>query len=258
MRKKTTKPLGIILAAGRGSRMGAATASRPKCLVELGGQSLLQWQLSALRAAGIDEPCIVRGYQRNAIQAAGCRYRDNPRWAHANMVRSLLCARDLLANREAVICYSDIVFHPHHLERLITANGEIRITYDISWAKLWRQRFTRPLEDAESFIHDGGRLLQIGSKVDNISIIQGQYMGLTAITPEGWRKLLGVLDTLSAEEQNSLDMTSLFSLALKKGIDINVIPVDGKWCEVDTENDLSLYHKLLAAPPGQWKHDWRW
>ncbi len=54
---------GLILAAGRGSRMVAATADRPKGLVELGGTALLDWQLAALRGAGIQEIGLVRGYR---------------------------------------------------------------------------------------------------------------------------------------------------------------------------------------------------
>jgi L-glutamine-phosphate cytidylyltransferase len=51
----------IILAAGRGSRMGGATADRPKCLVELAGRSLLSLQIAGLRAGGITEIGLVRG-----------------------------------------------------------------------------------------------------------------------------------------------------------------------------------------------------
>ena len=43
------KAAGVILAAGRGSRMKALTEAHPKCLVELAGKPLLRWQLAALR-----------------------------------------------------------------------------------------------------------------------------------------------------------------------------------------------------------------
>ena len=49
----------IILAAGRGSRMKLLTDEIPKCLVKLRGKSLLDWQLSALRAAGITDIALV-------------------------------------------------------------------------------------------------------------------------------------------------------------------------------------------------------
>jgi len=55
----------IILAAGRGSRMKNLTDERPKCLVELRGNPLLDWQLAALLEAGIDRIAIDTGYRQN-------------------------------------------------------------------------------------------------------------------------------------------------------------------------------------------------
>ena len=61
----------IILAAGRGSRMQNLTQKQPKCLVNLRGKALLDWQLEALRAAGISEIAIVTGYKRELLANRG-------------------------------------------------------------------------------------------------------------------------------------------------------------------------------------------
>ena len=68
----------IILAAGRGSRMGGATAERPKCLVELSGRPLLDWQIHALRQGGIEDIAIVRGFQKRLKNVAGFQYVPDP------------------------------------------------------------------------------------------------------------------------------------------------------------------------------------
>jgi NDP-sugar pyrophosphorylase family protein len=52
-------------------------------------------------------------------------------------------------------------------------------------------------------------------------------------------------------------MTSLFQRLLRDGVEINVTSVNGRWCEVDCENDLRIYEKHLAEANG-WSHDWRW
>ena len=53
----------ILLAAGRGSRMGSLTQDMPKCLTPLHGKPLLEWQLKALREAGCNSIGMVRGYR---------------------------------------------------------------------------------------------------------------------------------------------------------------------------------------------------
>jgi len=55
----------IILAAGRGSRMKKLTSNQPKCLTNLNGKPILDWQLEAFKKSGITEVAIVTGYRRN-------------------------------------------------------------------------------------------------------------------------------------------------------------------------------------------------
>jgi len=60
----------MILAAGRGERMGALTATRPKPLVEIDGESLLARLLRRLAAAGIREAVVNLSYRGDQIRAA--------------------------------------------------------------------------------------------------------------------------------------------------------------------------------------------
>ena len=43
----------LILAAGRGRRMGEKTAGLPKCLLEIGARPLIEHQLEALAESGV-------------------------------------------------------------------------------------------------------------------------------------------------------------------------------------------------------------
>ena len=52
-------------------------------------------------------------------------------------------------------------------------------------------------------------------------------------------------------------MTSLLSALLQRGTTITTVPIQGKWCEVDSDNDLALYESRIAANT-PWAHDWRW
>ena len=57
----------IIIAAGKGSRLNPLTDDKPKCMLELNGKSLLQYQIDALRGAGIDRIAVIRGYKKEKI-----------------------------------------------------------------------------------------------------------------------------------------------------------------------------------------------
>ena len=246
----------IILAAGRGSRMKKMTLDKPKCLLELGGYSLLNWQIKALVRAGISSITAVRGYKKELISNESISYLENERWKNTNMVYTLYCAREILKTNTCLVSYSDIVYHPSIVEALMNSDGDISITYDIKWEELWKERFIDPLLDAESFETSQSYLKEIGEKPSNISEIQGQYMGLIKITPNGWLKIETFISLLNPMELDKLDMTSLFKALLKEGITIKTVPIQGKWCEVDREEDLRLYQKRLDFED-EWLHDWR-
>jgi choline kinase len=59
----------IILSAGKGSRLLPLTTDRPKCLIDLNGRSLLEWQLDALSAAGLTDFVIVTGFRDDLVEA---------------------------------------------------------------------------------------------------------------------------------------------------------------------------------------------
>ena len=135
---------------------------------------------------------------------------------------------------------------------------DLTISYDQRWLSLWRERFADPLDDAETFRRDSrGLLTGIGDRTEKLEEVQGQYMGLIKITPAGWQHICALLAGLRPEEGNRLDMTSLFQRLIKDGVKISATPVNGRWCEVDCENDLRIYEEHLAEANG-WSHDWRW
>ena len=58
----------ILLAAGLGSRLLPLTAERPKCLIEVGGRTILEHQVEALRAAGVAKVTVVGGYRFDQLE----------------------------------------------------------------------------------------------------------------------------------------------------------------------------------------------
>lgn len=246
----------LILAAGRGSRLGEITVKQPKPLAILAGKSLLEWQIDAFREAGIYDVNLVTGYHKSAFDVYQLPTFTNNHWATSNMVSSLLCADPLLSKNDTIVSYGDIVYRPSIVKKLIATPCSLGITYDKSWLDLWNLRFENPLDDAEQFQHRDGYLQAIGAKVTHLDDINGQYMGLLKISAESWQEIKCYLLTLSSEELQKKDMTSLLSELLSLGLSIATVAINGGWVEVDKPSDITCYEQQLTQTIN-WPHDWR-
>jgi choline kinase len=115
----------VILAAGVGKRLWPVTQYRPKCLIELGGQTLLSRYLSALASEGIRRADIVVGYKQEMIREAAnsesfgvqVNFLVNEQF-HRGSISSLWVARTALDD-DVVIMDADVLFHREILRRLV-------------------------------------------------------------------------------------------------------------------------------------------
>jgi L-glutamine-phosphate cytidylyltransferase len=233
----------IILAAGRGSRMGNLTNEIPKCLIKVRGKALLDWQIDALKSAGLNQLSVVTGYKRELISSRGLREFHNRDWATTNMLASLMCAEEWLSQEECIISYSDIFFEASAVDALIRSKAPLAITYDPDWLRLWSKRFSDPLDDAETFQIDKNEcLVTIGEKPQSLSDVAGQYMGLLRFTPVGFAELRRSIASLSIDQLGKIHLTGVLKIIVDAGrLSVKAIPYRGVWGEVDSEEDLKLY-----------------
>lgn len=237
---------GLLLVAGRGSRMGDLNA--PKCLSTLAGRTLLERQLAALRAGGVTRIGLVRGYRAELLSPPDTTLFDNPRWSETNMVATLRVASPWLRSGPVIVSYGDIFYGCELVSRLAAAQGDIVVAYDLHWRSLWERRFAEPLSDAETFrIMEGGRLVEIGGRAARLDDIAGQYMGLLKFSPAGWRVAEDTLAQLPQPQQDGLDMTALLRRLLADGVAVWTVATSGNWGEVDSMNDLRLYEEMVHA-----------
>lgn len=237
----------VLLAAGRGSRLGELTADRPKALVPLLGRPLLTWLLHTISTAGIDNLTIVTGYRADTLDEFGLQTVHNAQWANTNMVASLLCARDILRQSRTIISYTDIVYDADDLKRFATLEDPISLAYDPNWQDLWSRRFPRPLDDAETFaINASGQITDIGDRPTHFNQVRGQYMGLLNINPEAWQSVESVIASLDPETVTNLDMTSLLSRCIREhNISVRGFPIASSWCEIDSPSDIPIAESIL-------------
>lgn len=256
----------IIMAAGSGRRMGEILRGRPKCMLEVGGRSLLDWQLDAARCAreAIDGVTLVTGCGAEHLEpfaARGCALVHNEAFATTNMVHSLFCAASHFGEA-FVMSYGDIAYSPDVLERATRDASPISVVVDEHWRAYWQQRFDDVLADAESLtMDDRGRLHSIGQKVSDERDIEAQYIGLVAFRGEGVTALReafalaqrggasvkAVFPALATRPAQTMFMTDLLQGLINLGAAVTAVPIQGGWVEVDSPSDLALAERLVRA-----------
>ena len=237
---------GLILAAGRGSRMDHLTSDQPKCFSELGGKRLIDWQLKSFKKANITNIAIVTGYLSEKFNEYSLTRYKNENWNNTNMVSSLIQASSF-CDTNTVISYSDIVFHQDAVTNILNQEGDIVLGYDKNWLKQWKRRFEDPKQDAESFDISQDHLIRdIGRHIDSIDKTKGQYMGLFKLTPKGMNSILDVLRKYP-KRISTLDMTALFQLMIKEGVRIHGADIKSEWFEIDTPKDLYIAESLYNS-----------
>lgn len=237
---------GVILAAGRGSRLGDMTDNKSKGLIDLNGKPLVMRQIEVMRECGINEIAIVTGYNADAFEpySSGLTVYYNKDWSTSTMLWTLLCARDFITDR-VIVSYSDIVYESSFIEPLVRQRDDISIIYDPEWATLWRKRFTDPLSDAESFRLDHeGFVLNIGGKAETMAEIEGQYVGLFSINRSA---VDDILSRFTEQELMRMDITALLGQLAERGVKIRAVAGTGKWCEIDTPKDLEVANEMVRS-----------
>ena len=120
----------VILAAGKASRLAPLTSNMPKCLVEVGGEPLLERALRGLATNGVAEAVIVVGYKGQAVRDhigsrfadVDIRYVDAPDFDTTNNIRSLWDARKYL-DEDVLLLEADVVFDPDVIAALVSVPG---------------------------------------------------------------------------------------------------------------------------------------
>ena len=245
----------IILAAGRGSRLHPYTANSPKCLTELGGQTLIARQIATLRACGVRDISIVTGYKAEQLVLPGTNQILNSNWADTNMVSSLFCAADQFGD-DLIVSYGDIIYEQRVLNTLLEVDDDIVIAVNVNWLDLWLCRFDDPLSDAETLrMTEDGRILEIGQKASSIEEIEAQYMGLIRLKGSGialfkaaWAAMRDGCERtwMVGRSPNQAYMTDLLMELIAAGHAVHGVAIRGGWLEVDTVEDYKIYQAMFA------------
>jgi choline kinase len=249
----------IIVAAGRGRRLGPETDDIPKCMVEVAGRPILHWQLSALAAAGVSDVVVVRGYQGQRISAPqSLRFVENPGWQTNNILASLFHAADEMKGG-FFFSYADIVFAPAVAQALSLAAAEAlgadaALVVDRRWRDAYEGRTQHPVAEAElarvEGTGSGALVTRVGKQAVPAEDAAGEFIGLAYFSPTGaealrevWERALrdGGLDApfgRAATLRNAY-LSDALNAAADAGARLTPVFIDGTWREIDTQQDLA-------------------
>jgi choline kinase len=243
---------GVILAAGRGSRLRHLTEKKPKTFNKLGRRSYIDIIINNFIKNNINKINIVVGYKKKFFKKLKYKKILNKKWKSTNIFFSLTRAKKILSSNTCIISYSDIIYDNEAIKLLMNENGDIVFLNNVNWKKIWKIRFKKPLNDLENFnfikTNAGDFLTKIGGKVKKLSSINGQFAGLFKITPNGWKIILEFIKK-NKIDITDLDITSFFSKFLKKYKKIiKVVHYNKTWFEIDSLSDfnkLNIYKNKI-------------
>lgn len=121
----------IMLAAGKGSRLGKYTKNNTKCMLDVHGETLLERAIDALLEADIKDFILVLGYKKDNVKKfikekeldkkINITYVDNDVYDTTNNIYSLYLAKDYLIQDDTILLESDLIYDKSIIKKLVNS-----------------------------------------------------------------------------------------------------------------------------------------
>ena len=182
----------IILAAGKGTRLDGA-AVKPKCLVEIGGLTLLHRQIETLLSLDVKEIVVVVGFGADSIREEcgdEITFVENTRYAETSSLYSLWLAQEYLSDG-FVVLNSDVLFHPQLMADLLKSSCDNALLLSDSEKEA-------PLGDEEMKVKVRDKLVvDISKEMDPLEA-DGENVGIVKFSGSGAKLLIDYMNKLIA------------------------------------------------------------
>jgi choline kinase len=240
----------IILSAGQGSRLGALTHDRPKCLIEFAGRTLLDRQLDTLALNGVEQVTVVTGFRDDQIEAALERRRKagegpevrtlfNPFYKVADNTGSLYMAREALSG-DTLVWNGDTMVSPS-LMASVVANDRAGICVTID------RKAEGYDSDDMKVVEEGGRLRAIGKRLSPADGVNAESIGLLAFRSGGAERFREAIEAAMRSPEGTQIWYLRVIHQLAQVGEVWTLSIEGEeWGEVDFLEDVSAAEAIVS------------
>jgi L-glutamine-phosphate cytidylyltransferase len=238
----------IIIGAGTGQRIGSATKQIPKCLIQVNSKTILENQISLFTKNNITDIIVITGPYSEKFTLNNLTYVHDTDFSKHDILGSLMEAQDFI-NDDVLVVYSDILFDQSILNQILDFDGDIGIAVDLDWTQAYEDRTEHPKSEAENvMLDDEFNLIKIQKNIENKNNTIGEFLGIIKLTSKGCTILNDKFNKLknthsgifhTAPSLNKAYLTDMIQELLDTNAQVQPILIKGKWCEIDTMQDLN-------------------
>lgn len=241
--------IGVILAAGMAKRLRPLTDTKPKCLLEVGGKTLLQRTVDAMAAAGISEFVVVTGYRDNMIrdflenpnnlknlERPVFHFLHNADYEHNNNIYSLWMAGEVVRGKDFLLMDSDILCDPAAVVRIA----------QMQEPALALNRHELGEEEIKVIVDADGHITEI-NKTCNPADAIGESVGIEKMTAAYSEAIYKELDQMITKE-GLIDIfyERAFERLIPQGYTFKVVDTTDYFSyELDTPEDFQRAQELI-------------
>jgi len=230
----------VILAAGRGTRMG--DLETPKCLIDLGGTKIIDYQINCFKEMGVENIFVVTGHNSEMISNHldnKVTLIENPDYATTNNLYSLWVAKKILKN-DFICIYSDLFFHKQILQNCINNEDEVCLVIE------------KNIRDETMRVKIKGNYIIEVNKVIPINSASGNFIGLAKFKKESIGSLFLEISKLTSQHNLNAYYTSAIESMIKKGKKIGFVETNNlPWMDIDEKHEIQkakqIYQKINEA-----------
>ena len=237
------------------SRLRTLTSNKPKCMLKLFNETLIERQIKIFNNCNINDITIVTGYMSEMIDIPDVNYVKNKNYETTNINESLFCALEP-SSSPILVTYSDIVFEQKIIQQMLEFTGDVGLAVNLNWKKCYQNRNMHPLSEAENVLVENGKILQIRKNISKSLENQqiGEFLGIMMLSSEHVKILLErysclkknhVGDFHNSSSLSNAYITDMLQEIINCGVTVNPIFTEGKWCEIDTPEDLKNAEKSI-------------